>query len=191
MVTDPYANETGLRFPRALEADLAAASHDESDANNVEALQGKPFVINMPGEFEIKKVFVYSIHAPLAEKGMKDHRIFKISCEGMTLAHLGALNRALTDEELKQLGNVDILMIPVGGGRVLSPKSAVEVMEQVEPRVVLPMTHAVHGLREALGRVDAFCKAVGVCQRETASKYKVSKSSLPEEDMLVVTLERA
>lgn len=191
LVTDPYTNETGLRFPRTLEADLVAVSHDESDANNVEAVQGKPFVVNMSGEFEVKNIFVYSIHAPLAEKEMKNHQVFKISCEGMSLVHLGALNRALTDEELKQLGNVDLLMIPVGGGRVLSPKSATEVIEQIEPRVVIPMTHATHGLREPLGKVDAFCKAVGVCQRETTSKYKISKGGLPEEDMLVVILERA
>jgi L-ascorbate metabolism protein UlaG (beta-lactamase superfamily) len=191
LITDPYANETGLRFPRTLTADVVAVSHDEADANNTEAVQGKPFVINMPGEFEVKGIFVYSINAPLAEKGMERHRIFRLEIEGMHLAHLGALNRPLTDDELSELKNIDILMIPAGGGRVLSPKIASEVIEQLEPRVVIPMIHAVPGLKENLGTADAFCKSLGVCKRETTNKYKISKRDLPEEDMLVMTLERA
>lgn len=191
LVTDPYVNETGLRFPRTLTADLVAVSHDEADANNTEAIQGKPFVVNTPGEYEVKGVFVYSISAPLAEKGMEDHRIFRFEIEGVHLAHLGALNRVLTDDELAELKNIDILMIPAGGGRVLSPKLASEVIEQLEPRVVIPMTHSVEGLKENLGTADAFCKALGVCQRETTNKYKVTKRDLPEEDMLIMTLERA
>ena len=190
LVTDPYANETGLRFPRTLTADLVVVSHNENDANNVEAVQGKPFVVTMPGEYEVKGIFVYSIHAPLAEKGMTDHKIFRFEVEGVHLAHLGALNRALTDDELKELGSVDILMIPAGGGRVLSPKLASEVIEQLEPRVVIPMVHSVEGLKENLGTADAFCKALGVCLRETTGKYKVTKRDLPDEDMLVMTLER-
>jgi len=191
LLTDPFDNETGLRLPRTLEADLIAASHDDSDANNTEAVQGKPFVVAMPGEFEVKGIFIYSIHAPLVEKGMANHRIFRIETEGIFIAHLGALNRVLTDDELSELKNIDILMLPVGGSRVLTPKLAAEVIEQLEPKVVIPMTHAVDGLKESLGTADAFCKALGVCRRETAAKYKVSKRDLPEEDdMLVMTLER-
>lgn len=191
LVTDPYSNETGLRFPRTLGASLAAVSHDDSDANNTEALQGKPFVINTPGEYEVNGIFVYSIHAPLAEKGMESHRIFRFEIEGVHLAHLGALNRVLTDDELAELKNIDILMLPVGGGRVLSPKLASEVIEQLEPRVVIPMIHSVEGLKENLGTAEAFCKALGVCQKETGNKFKINKRDLPEEGMLVMTLERA
>ena len=191
MVTDPYNNETGLKLPRALAADIVAVSHDEKDANNIEGLQNKPFVVEMPGEFEIKGLFVYSIHVPLAEKGMEKHRVFRFEVEGVHLAHLGALNRVLTDDELKELGNIDVLMIPAGGGRVLTPKLAVQVIEQIEPRIVLPMTHGISGLKEKLVSVDEFCKAVGVCQRESANKFKLTKKDLPEENTLTIILERA
>lgn len=192
LVMDPYDNATGLRFPRTLTADIVAVSHDAEDANNVAGVGGTPFVINLPGEYEVRGLFVYAIHAPLGgEKGDRDHRIFRVEHEGMRLAHLGALNRALTDEELQELNNIDILMLPVGGGRVLSSKQAVEVISQLEPRVVIPMTHAVHGIKEALGSVDGFCKELGVCRREEATKYKVSRKDLPEEDMLIMTLQRA
>lgn len=191
LVTDPYGNETGLRFPRTLSADIVTISHNAVDANNLEAFQNKAFSISTPGEYEIKNVFVYAVHAPLAEKETKDHCLFRIEAEGLHLAHLGALNRVLTDGELEQLSSIDILMIPVGGGRVLTPKLASEVIEQLEPRAVIPMTHAVHGLKEQLGTAEAFCKALGVCQKEISNKFKISRRDLPEEDMKVVVLERA
>ena len=172
LITDPYDNETGLKLPRTLAADLVAVSHNTKDANNSEAIQGKPFVVSKPGEYEVKGVFVYSIHVPLEEKGLADHRIFRFEVEGVHLAHLGALNRALTNNELEELGTIDVLMIPVGGGRVLSPKLASQVIEQIEPRIVMPMVHAVEGLKETLNSVDDFCKALGVCHRESTNKFK-------------------
>lgn len=184
IVTDPYQNSTGLRFPRTLEAEVLLISHDDEDANNLEAVTGTPYVINLPGEFEVRSVFVFGISAP------PNNLIFRIEAEGMRLAHLGALNRELTDEELQKLENVDILMIPVGGGRVMDPKTAAEVISQIEPRVVIPMTHAVPGAKETLGSVDAFCKAFGTCRREDMNKYKVTRKDLPEDDMVIVSLTR-
>jgi len=157
----------------------------------VSAIGGDPYVIDMAGEFEIKNIFVFGINAPLKreEKGKSvESLIFCIEAEEMRLAHLGALDRALTDEELQQLERIDVLMIPVGGGRVMSPKVAAEVISQVEPRVVIPMSYAVPSLKETLLSVDEFCKEFGACRREDSNKYKVARKDLPEEDMLIMTL---
>jgi L-ascorbate metabolism protein UlaG (beta-lactamase superfamily) len=184
VVIDPYGNETGLRFPRTLEADIACVSHDDEDANNLSAVGGSPFVADMPGEFEVKDVFVYATRA-------EGTLLFRIEAEGMSLAHLGCLGRALTDKELEALGAIDVLMVPVGGGRVLDPKLAAEVISQVEPRAVIPMTHAIPNVKEKLASVDDFCKALGACRREQSNKYKFSRKDLPEEDMLIMELGRA
>jgi L-ascorbate metabolism protein UlaG (beta-lactamase superfamily) len=184
VVIDPYGNETGLRFPRTLEADIVCVSHDDADANNLSAVGGEPFVVNMPGEFEIKDVFVY-----VSQAGKT--LLFRIESENMHLAHLGALDRALTDAELEALGTIDILMLPVGGGRVLTPKLASEVIAQIEPRVVIPMTHGIANVKEKLATIDDFCKAVGTCRRESSNKYKVTRKDLPEEDMMIMELQRA
>ena len=193
VVTDPYGNETGLRFPRTLEANVILVSHDEEDANNLSAVSGSPKVIDMPGEFEVRNVFLFGVDAPL-KREVKGKRIsncmFRIETEGMHVAHLGALDRALTDVELQELENIDILMIPVGGGKVLSPKLAAEVIAQIEPRVVIPMTYNLPNLKEELATVDQFCKELGACKREDMNKYKVSRKDLPEDDMLIVTLNR-
>lgn len=193
IVTDPYQNSTGLRFPRTLEAEVLLVSHDEEDANNLEAVTGNPYVINLPGEFEVKGVFVFGVSAPLKRevKGTGvPNLLFRIEAEGMRLAHLGALDRGLTDDELQKLESIDILMIPVGGGRVMDPKMAAEVISQIEPRAVIPMTHAVAGAKEPLGTVDAFCKAFGTCRREDMNKYKITRKDLPEDDMVIISLTR-
>ncbi|MBI4256842.1 MBL fold metallo-hydrolase [Candidatus Uhrbacteria bacterium] len=193
IVTDPYQNSTGLRFPRTLEAEMLLVSHDEEDANNLEAVTGVPYVINLPGEFEVRSVFVFGVSAPLKREGKAislPHLVFRIEAEGMRLAHLGALDRQLSDEELQKLENIDILMIPVGGGRVMDPHVAAEVISQIEPRVVIPMTHAIAGIKETLGTVDAFCKTFGTCRRQDMNKYKVTRKDLPEDDMMIVSLTR-
>ncbi len=187
LVLDPYDNETGLRFPRTLEAQTILISHDAPDANNIAAVSGSPFVINTPGEYETKDVFVFGISAPT--KDDPNHVMYRLESEDMHLAHLGALDRMLTDAELEQLQDIDILMVPVGNGRVMGGKIAAEVIERLEPRVVIPMTYAIPNLKEKLGTVEDFYKVFGG-RREKMNKFKVSRKDLPEEDMLLVTLER-
>lgn len=193
VIIDPYQGTTGLRFPRTLEGEMVLMTHDDEDSNNIAAVAGQPYVVDLPGEFEVKDIFIFGIRAPLKrtdKKGPIEHRIFRIEAEGMRVAHLGALDRELSDEELRLLSHVDILMVPVGGNRVLSSKLALEVIGQIEPRVVIPMTYDVTGVKESLASVDEFCKQLGTTRQEEANKYKVAKKDLPEEDMLVVTLTR-
>lgn len=194
LVTDPYDNQTGLRFPRTIEGHVVLVSHDEPDANNIESITGSPYIVRTPGEYEIRGVFVFGVSAPLkreVKKGVQvENILYRIELEGMHLAHLGALDRELTDEELKRLQNIDILMVPVGGSGVLTPTGAAEVISQIEPRVVIPMTHAISNLKTKYETVDAFCKAMGTCRREHMNKFKATRKDLPEEDMLIVTLER-
>ncbi len=186
IVTDPYQNTTGLRFPRTIAAELAVSSHEGDNANNVAALTGEPYLIDLPGEYEVKNIFVFGVKANLKAGGK--NFVSVIEAEGMRIAHLGALDRALTDEELQKMNNVDILMLPVGGGRVMDAKVASEVISQVEPRVVIPMTYALPAMKEDLATVDSFCKELGSCRREEMNKYKVARKDLPDEDMLIVTL---
>lgn len=194
LVTDPYDNETGLRFPRTIEGNVVMVTHNEPDANNIEAVMGSPYIVRTPGEYEVRGVFVFGISAPLKreiKKGVPvENVLYRIELEGMHLAHLGALDRELTDDELKRLQNIDVLMVPVGGGGVLTPSQAAEVISQIEPRVVIPMTHAVPNLKAKYETVDAFCKAMGTCRREEMNKFKISRKDLPEEDMLIVSLTR-
>lgn len=188
LVVDPYQNETGLRFPKTMGVQLVLSSRDHEDQNNVEAVQGngeKPFVISGPGEYEINGVFVYGIETSTA------HTIWRIEAEGMSIAHLGALNRELTDKELEQLPSIDILMVPVGGNAVMTPKMALQAIEKIEPRIVIPMYYSIPGVKQDLLELSAFLKEHAGAKTEELSKLKIKKTELPADEMLTKILTRA
>ncbi|MBI4281142.1 MBL fold metallo-hydrolase [Candidatus Uhrbacteria bacterium] len=182
VVIDPYQNETGLRFPRTLTAEMVAISEDHSHANNRAAVGGNPLVITTPGEFEVKGVFVYGISAPRSgPKGSENRLLFSVVSEGISLAHVGALDRPLTDSELAHFEQVDILFLPVGGGEVLDTKRAGELISQIEPSIVVPFFYALPNLKMKLDPVEKFLRHMGAGKTETMPRLKVSRKDLPEE----------
>lgn len=184
---DPYENSTGLRM-RALTADVVFSSQPGPVHGNVAAVQGTPFIIERPGEYEVKGVTLDARAA--SEDGTGDQKVARVFAEGMTVGFLGGLNRALNAKELELLEGVDILILPVGGGDVMDPKLAAETMRTVEPRVVIPVHFAEDGLKAKLASVKAFVKEVGSMRTEEGSKFKIQESKLPQDDILLVLLSR-
>lgn len=192
LVTDPFDNTLGLKVPR-LAADVVTISNPADEHLNAEAVKGTandmaPFIVSGPGEFEFKSIFVTGIQ-PQGEAGSAV--IYRIEIDGISLAHLGGLNRALINGEIEKLEGVDILLIPVGGGGALNAKQATEVISQLEPRLVIPMAYNIPGLKlkNKVDAADAFCKEIGICPKEHVSKFKISKKDLPQEDLQVVMFE--
>ncbi len=188
VVLDPYDNSTGLRLSKTLSADVVFSSEEGDVHGNMSAVQGMPFRIETPGEYEVKGV---TFDSRRTSKNGKRQMILRVYAEGMTIGFLGGLNRALTDEELELLEGVDILILPTGGGEVMTPKIAAEVMRAVEPRIVIPVMVSEKGLKAKLEPVGAFKKEVGSIRTEEVNKFKISKSKLPQDDMLLVQLSRA
>lgn len=185
--TDPYDKETGLR-PARTHADIVTVSHDHHDHNNVAELKDNPFVINTPGEYEIKSVFVKGISSfhdikEGAERGA--NTIFTITVEDMTICHLGDLGVELSEKQIDLIGEVDILMIPVGEKFTISVDTAVKIINQIEPRVIMPMHYALPGQKD-LSKVDNFLKAMGV-KKQTIEKYSIKKKDLaPDQSDVIV-----
>lgn len=190
LVTDPYGSDTGLRFPRTLKPDMVALTHQDRSAFPLDAFENEPFIIDNPGEYEVSGLFAYAIPVRTAEEQHPHHLMYRFEIEGMSIGFLGNLKRMLTDEEIAKLGNIDILLLPVGGGDVITAKQAAEIIKTVEPRMVIPLAYHTEGVKEKLGTADAFCKEL-VCKREDATKLKISKKDLPAEDLVVTVLERA
>jgi len=191
LLTDPYSNETGLRFPRTTEPDMLVLSHQDRGRFNIEGVGGAPFIVSDPGEWEVKGLFATGIQDPEAEKEEERHVIYRFDVEGMSIAFLGQIKRALTTNEIEALGDIDILLLPVGGGTVLDAKAAAEMITTLEPRMVIPMYYDIDGLKEKLGSVDAFIKQIGGAKRQDANKLKISKKDLPADDVIITVLERA
>lgn len=190
LVTDPFENEASVRFPRTIESDIALLSTENRKDFNLEALNGKPFIISEPGEYEARGVFVDAIRDPdSSDKAI----IYRIMTEGLSIAFLGHINRKLTNVELERLEAIDILVLSVGGGDGLSATIAADLINEVEPRVVVPINYAIPGIKIELGTIDAFCKHLGACKKEEMNRLKMQKKDLPPEDaaMMVAVLERA
>lgn len=193
IATDPFDASYGLKVPK-FQADILTVSHDHKDHNNVSAIKGEPFVINKPGEYETKGVFVRGIPAWHDTNEGKDRgaiTIFKISSENINIAHLSDLGQELTDDQLDKLGNIDILLLPVGGVFTIDAKKANEIASVIEPRIIIPMHYNLPGLKfssgEKLDGVDKFLKESGL-PNERMDKLKISKKDLPQDETKIIVL---
>lgn len=192
ILTDPFENETSLRFPRTISPDILLLSHQDRTRFNLEGVQGAPFIISDPGEYEVKGGYVHAFQDKTVDAEEKLRPLIsRIVVEGMSLAFLGQLKRKLTTEELEKLESVDILLLPVGGGEVMDGKLAADTIAEVEPRIVVPLHFDIPGIKAKLASVESFCKGLGVCQRQDMPKLKISKKDLPADTLLVTVLERA
>ncbi|MBZ9572066.1 MBL fold metallo-hydrolase [Patescibacteria group bacterium] len=191
IIVDPFSEDIGLKLP-SLEADILLVSHYHHDHDNVKAVKGSPFLITGPGEYEIKNVFIQGIPAFHDDsKGRKrgEVTIFTIETEGMRLCHLGDIGqRELNPDQLEKIGQIDILMIPVGGIYTISSKEASKIISQIEPKIVIPMHYQVPRLNIKLESLDKFLKTMGQKSIEPLVKLFVKEKNLPTEEMKIVIL---
>ena len=194
IVCDPYQKTTGLTLPR-LKADIVTSSHDQLGHNNIERVGGEPKVITGPGEYEVSNVFVTGATTyHRVEEGQPRERniVFFFEIDGLTIGHLGDLGEVPKQREIDDLnlGEVDVLLVPVGGGNTLDPTRAVEAIGMLEPRLIVPMHYHHEGLNEKLcgplEPVDKFLKELGVPVPEIQDSLKITKSSLPDEAQVVL-----
>lgn len=195
IITDPFTYEYGLKSPRFI-GDIVTISHDHGDHNNYQAVKGAdnsdPFVIQGPGEYEVKQTFIYgvpSFHDDTKGSERGRNTIYRIEIDGISIGHLGDLGHLLENEQLEKLEGVDILMIPVGGHYTIDGKTATKVISQIEPRLVIPMHYKIPGLKVKIDDLDVFCKEIGVCPKETIPKLKIVKKDLPQQDLQVITFQ--
>lgn len=192
IVTDPFGAEGGKKLPRVLAADIVTSSHDHPRHNNVSAVDGDPFVIRGPGEFEVKDASVIGVetyHDKVEGKEMGKNTIYYITLGGIHMAHLGDLKHRLDAEHLEELHDIDVLFVPVGGNDVLDAKQAVDVVGQFDPRVIIPMHYRTPNAGKGLKPVDEFLKAMGVSEPEHMNKLKLTASSLPQDETRIIILE--
>ena len=157
---DPYDDSYGLKVPK-FSADIVTISHNHPDHNNLDAIKGEPFIINGPGEYETKNIFVYGIpswHDDQQGQKRGNNTIYRLTVEDMNIIHLGDLGHTLDDEQLEKMNGVDILMIPIGGDVTIDAKKANDIIAEIEPRIVIPMHYQIPGLKVKLDPLETFLK---------------------------------
>lgn len=194
LVLSPFEASMGRKLSR-LSADIVIISKDTPEFNAISLVKGTagdPFLIQCPGEYEVKKVFVTGVAAQktgVTKSGKADSTIlYSIGIDDVTIGHLGDIDRPLTESELDALGRIDILLLPVGGHSVLGPQLAVEVLNQIEPRVAIPMMYALSGMKGELESVERFLKEYGIKDAEKVDRLKMIKRDLPAEETRVILL---
>lgn len=167
-------------------ADIALVSLDHPDFNGKENAsfgEREPFVIEGPGEYEVKGVAVRGFGTPSTYAGKQTiNTIYSVSLEGMTLCFLGALSSADLPAVAKQeLDNIDVLFLPVGGNGALEHAPAYKLAVQLEPKVIVPMHYDV-------GSLKAFLKEAGAEGTKAEEKLTIKKKDLEGKEAEVVVL---
>ncbi len=191
VLIDPFSKEIGLKPPK-IKDDIVLVTHDHYDHNSIEELPPESFLINNPGEYEKKGIAIRGIssyHDKSEGKERGLNTIYVIKAEEMTVCHLGDLGQEKLDEkQVEEIGDVDILLVPVGGKYTINSKEATEVISQIEPKVIIPMHYKTKDLKIDLDGAEKFVKELGLTP-EKVDKYKISKKLLPLEEMRLVMLE--
>ncbi len=179
---DPVSAETGLR-PVKKEPDILIS------INGTEKIKSG-FLIENPGEYEIKGITVdgfYSFNNGDVDDG---NAIFLLGGEELKICHLGLLSqKELKKEQLDELGDVDILLLPVGGGKAMNAKEATKIMSQIEPKITIPMYYKIPKLKEKLDELESFLKILGLKSPETLNKFSLKKKDLLDQDPKVIILQ--
>ncbi|MFA5248285.1 MAG: MBL fold metallo-hydrolase [Patescibacteria group bacterium] len=190
VITDPFNKNLGLKVPNC-EADVVTVSHNHDDHNNFGSLRGEAFIVDTPGEYDVKGIMIVGVETFHDDKNGEERGrniAYRLEVDDIVLAHLGDLGHVLTNEQLEQLGNIDVLLVPIGGHFTLDAKKAVEVINQIEPRIVIPMHYKLPKSQIDLDGLDKFIKELGV-EPQCEEKFKISKKDLPQEGMSLVVLE--
>ena len=189
IVHDPFGGVPGIPDPKA-KADIILCSHSHWDHNNSDAVKKEDSEIleEFAGTKTLKGLEIKGIgtfHDENRKGGRGENSVYVYQLEGLTFCHLGDLGHSFSEKQLEEVNGVDVLFIPVGGVYTIGPKQAVEVVSQIEPKIVIPMHYQTPGLKFQLAPVDDFLKEMGV-EVKPVEKLVISRDKLPEEREVVV-----
>jgi L-ascorbate metabolism protein UlaG (beta-lactamase superfamily) len=183
IVTDPYSVGGGINYGKIEEsADIVTASHKHGDHDNVAAVKGNPQVLDTPAVKKVKGiefngVATYHDEAKGGQRG--NNIIFCFALDGIRICHLGDLGHHLDASQVAAIGQVDILLIPVGGLYTIDARVAAKVCQDLNPRVVIPMHYKTAKCDYPIAGVDDFLRGRENVRRLDVSETEFKKDLLP------------
>jgi L-ascorbate metabolism protein UlaG (beta-lactamase superfamily) len=190
IVTDPFDDNLGYRIP-SVETDIVTVSHGHYDHNFVDCLNGDFEVIDKVGDFNVKGIPVRGVHTfHDEEEGAKrgGNIVYTFVVDDIKICHLGDLGHLLTPSQLEMIGDVDVLLIPVGGVYTIAAAQAVEVIKQLKPAVVVPMHYKTKALRLNVDPVEGFEQLMGKAEKPTQQVVEIKKDELDKNNLKVYIL---
>jgi L-ascorbate metabolism protein UlaG (beta-lactamase superfamily) len=186
LLINPLSKESGLRLPK-LEADILLLDSGYQEKTKIDA-EAK-FSICGPGEYDVKGVYIQGI--PAQTRLAKEKTIiYTIESEEIRICHLGRLGQEeLSSEQIEKIGEIDILMLPVGGDETIGAKEAVKIMTQIEPKIIIPMSYHLPKLKKKLDGLEVFLKTLGVKPLQPLAKLSIKKKDISKEEAKIIVLE--
>jgi L-ascorbate metabolism protein UlaG (beta-lactamase superfamily) len=188
IITDPYETSPGLKHGAITEtADIVTVSHEHGDHNNVSAVKGNPKVVRASAE--VKDIKIKATPTDHDDKGGSQrgkNTIFCIDMDGVTVCHAGDLGHELTAEQVRAIGKVDVLMIPVGGFFTIDARTATQVCDQLKPKVIIPMHFKTDKLEFPIAGVEEFLKGKSNVTRSNDSVIELKAGKLPGTAQIIV-----
>jgi L-ascorbate metabolism protein UlaG (beta-lactamase superfamily) len=149
------------------------------------------FKVDMPGEYETAGVIIHGVaaRAHMDEEGKNSATIYTLEADGARVAVLGHIYPELSEDQLEQIGMVDILVVPVGNsGYTLDAVGALKIIKQIEPKVVIPTHYSDKAIKYEVPQVELAdaLKNLGMEVSETLDKYKYKPTELSDSTKLIV-----
>jgi L-ascorbate metabolism protein UlaG (beta-lactamase superfamily) len=185
-ITDPCPPATGFVAGKH-DVDLLTISHAHPDHSYTRSISAG-LTLTRPGEYEFHDLLITGVRtyhdgSRGADRG--ENMIFAVEVDGVHICHLGDLGHLLTEEQVAELGPIDVLLVPVGGTTTVTPAEATEVVSQLSPKLVIPMHFAIDGASTDLMSADTFLHEMSV-EPIRQPKAIVTPSSLPDETQVVL-----
>ena len=187
VMTDPCPPSTGFVAGKH-EVDLLTISHDHADHSYQRSISAG-LTLRRPGEYEHRNLLVTGVRTfHDGERGAQrgENVIFAVEIDGVHVCHLGDLGHLLSEEDLAELGPIDVLLVPAGGTYTITPAEAAEVVAKISPKIVIPMHFAVDGASADLMGPERFLHELAVGEPIRQPKAVVHLSTLPEETQVVL-----
>jgi len=181
VITDPYPPDLGYSLGKPT-AHIVTVSHRHPGHSYIQGIGGEPRLVTGPGEYEINGVLITGIatfHDRERGQTKGKNTVYLMEVDEVSVCHLGDLGHVLTAEQVEEIDDVDVLLLPVGGVSTINASMAAEVVRQVEPKAVIPMHYKTEALSWELEPVDRFLKEIGVKQIDPQPKLSFTRSSLP------------
>lgn len=190
IITDPYGTVQGVRYAPVKEAaDIVTVSHDHFDHNAVSSVAGKPEVVKGSGPNTVKGIQFQGIASYHDESGGRQrgvNTIFCFSIDGIRVCHLGDLGHPPSGGQLKEIGDVDLLLIPVGGFYTIDAKVATQICNELKPKITIPMHYKTPKLDFPIVGVDDFLAGKNNVKRLGLSEAEFTVGSLPTAPEILV-----